>query len=455
MKRLLEFLAFQEVKESRRLQAILACLLFYCFLIFRSWAFQPGLYSTAIEGLNFMPMWPVENLPLRPLMSPQLHQYVFTFLAYTSLAAATLVFVGRYLSFAFLALGFLTSFELLFYVHDLRLVANFFHVHLYLTFFFIFSRQKLIFFRLGLWLVYWLAALVKLTPSWLWGEYFNSVPAKLPLFPSSPAVVTAACLTLLVVEFCSPVCWMSRNKNLRYLTVLVLLFFHVYSGVIVGHWYTTLMTPIVLVALVPFEKPLFSDYQSTRRHKIMWGFWALYFSLGLWNFVIPGDVRTTAEGRYHGLFMFDANRRVFAEIEIRVQGESHRFQVVYDWPRSEVLDWSTSIHHAQGKAPLRPLSSVVRVNGQTLFNPDYFRRNSSRMFGDPYVFYYYLKRVWERFRPEQIRVRLDQQLDGHPYVFRILELDESQIPTLRYNRFSRNEWIRVPDESAPRAYRWR
>lgn len=453
-KRLLDFLHFEEIETSRRLQAILATLSFYCFFVLRSWTDQPGLAAESVETLNFMPMWPVEHLPVPLLLPAQFHSVLLSILSLVALAVCFCCFVRKYLRFAFLAFVVVISFELLFYLHDLRLVANFFHVHLYLSYFFIFSKQKLLFFRVGLWLVYWLAALVKLTPSWLWGEYFNSVPAKLPLFPAIPSVVTAAGLTLMIVEFFSPLLWLSKSKTIRNFSVATLLLFHIYSGVIVGHWYPTIMIPVAILGLYPMDTSLFQDYQSSPRHKVMFVSFLVFLLGGIFNFLLPGDVRTTGEGRYHGLFMFDANRRAAINITIEVGGDKHRFYVLYDWPRREVLDWKTTVQYSKNSAPFEELYQPVRVNGKVLFNPDYFWRNSSRMFSDPYVLYYYLKRLNRRFRVERLQLTLDHQLDGHAFVFRVMDVNQDQISSMSYNPFWRNSWIRVPGPDTPDAYQW-
>lgn len=444
----------EEVENDGRLRLLLAALLFYLVVIFDAWAPQPGLAREAVEQANFMPMWPLERLGWRPLLPGAVLEPLLRLVGFGALFLAVRLLLKEECKTAFYFLLFGSTLELYLYLHDLRLVANFFHVHLYMCFFFLFSRSKMFFFRLGLCVIYWMAALVKLTPSWLWGEYFNSVPAHLPLFPKHPTVVWLAGVTLLLLELTGPLLWLSKRRRLRDFSALALIGFHLYSGFIVGHMYPTIMLPVAILALWPMSQPWHQGYRFQKRDAVCWTGAAVLLLMGLWNFLIPGDVRTTGEGRYHGLFMFDANRQVEIRLEVEHQGSRWQYRVKYGWPRAAVLDWTVNQEWRRDQQPWQAATDPVRDHrGNILFQPDYFARNSSRMFGDPYVLWYWAKELNQRVAPSRIGLWLGQQLDGHSEQFVVV--DQSDFPIdLPYHPFTRNSFIQIPGPSAPRAYRW-
>ncbi len=449
----------EEVAASTRLRFLGAALLLHYFLTFQFWFPRSGL-STLGESLgNFVPMWPVESFPELGLLSDPVTRSLMRLLGLAAVAGMFGFFSSSRCLWPMqvLALEFLA--KLFFYLHDLRLAANFHHVHLILSLLFLFSTRKLFFFRVGLWLTYWLAALPKLTPSWLYGEYFRSVPPGLPFFPRWDWLIVALSLYVLFMELVGPFCWLTRSRWLHRWMLASLLFFHLYSGLIVGYWYTTLMLPLVLGALLGMQEPMQSGYRLERRHLALWLYVLLQLGGGFYNFAIPGDVRLTAEGRYLGLFMFDANRRVQAELEVEKAGKRFRFEIEFGWPRREVLDWTTRIR-ATARYPGRPperwrdLRRPLSDDGVVILNPLVFQQSSSRMFGDPYLYYQWARSLQRRYAPDRIGIRMVQQLDGYPEEVVLLDIPDFAATAPRYHPFRHNEWIRLPGPEAPRTYRW-
>ena len=161
-------------------------------------------------------------------------------------------------------LAWLFANKLWFYLADFRLFTNYHHFHLFFTLVFLLSRGSLRAFRAALAVAYLLSGLVKLSPSWLHGEYFNSLPERLPLLPKVDGVVIAACLAVVALEFLGPLAWFTRWTLLRRFSFAAMAVFHLYSGVIVGFWYTTLMLPLVAVAFPDSTGPCWTDTGSPR-----------------------------------------------------------------------------------------------------------------------------------------------------------------------------------------------
>lgn len=432
------------------LRLALGAMLFYYYVTFHAWATNLGLSTRGVANLEALPTWPVEDIP----------NWIFLDAFWTrawlnSLGLLAIVAVLRLIQGStrgpMIALAFLFVNKLYFYLADLRMVANFHHMHLILSFLLLFAHEKLFFYRLGLGVIYWLAALAKLTPSWLWGEYFNSVPAGLPLLPR--AAITPACLALTVLEVVGPVMWTSRDKRVRWTSVALFTLFHAYSGLIVGYWYPTLMLPALLAAFVTFDEPMQAGYRFHKQDLVSWVFLGLLLLGGVWSYVIPGDARTTAEGRYLGMFMFDANRRVQAEFEIVKGDRRWLFQLEHSWPEEEVLDWRTSMICTHGDEVFA-VKEPVREDGVVIFNPNMFSHGASRMFGDPYLYRHYGRELLRRFRPDRLSIKLYQQLDGHPERFQVLDISDFEALNPGYNPFWHNDWIRLPGPESPPAYRW-
>jgi hypothetical protein len=449
-------LGVEEVEQDPQLRLVLASQLFFFFVTFLFWSQRARLSSSAVADFNYLPTWPLEQLPCIFVLPPVWAKLSMQLVGLGSLLACLHLIRGGGCDgpMGMLLVAFWV--KLYYYLGDLRQMANFDHVHLILTAIFLVSNRKLFFFRIGLWLIYLLAAVAKLTPSWLFGEYFRSVPAGLPFFPR--AFIEPAGLTLIALEVLGPLAWLSSRSAVRKTSVGLFVLFHYYSGIIVGHWYTTLMLPSVAAAFVRFDRPIQDGYRWERRQLLSWIFVGLWIVGGFYNFLIPGDVRLTAEGRYMGLFMFDANRRVVGTIDVSKGPHRHVFHIEFGWPVRDVLDWSTLVYEDRFENGVKVDSHRVRKPvseaGQVIFNPEFFTGASSRQFGDPYFYFYYGRELCARFHPDHLRITMDQQLDGNPYVFRVVDIEDFVKSRPTYNPFWHNAWIRLPGPDAPPDYRW-
>lgn len=452
-----KLLAVSEVEESPRLRFLGAALLLSFLLTWLFWFPRSGLSTLGESQGNFLPMWPVQDFPHFGLLSDSVTRSLMRLMGLAAVAGMFGFMQSGRCLWPMLVLAGEALAKLWFYLHDLRLAANFHHVHLILCLLYLFSTRKLFFFRVGLWLTYWLAAFPKLNSSWLYGEYFRSVPPGLPFFPRHDALIVGMSLYVLVMELLGPLAWLTSNRFLHRWMLASLLFFHFYSGLIVGFWYTSLMLPVVLGALWGWERPLAEGYRLERRHLWLWLYCCLQLGGGLYHLTVPGDVRLTAEGRYLGLFMFDANRRVVADLEVEKAGKRFHFTIEFGWPREEVLDWTTRVQATvrlpgQKTRRIRNLRRPLEDEGVVILNPTIFRQSSSRMFGDPYLYFAWARSLEERYHPDRIGIRMLQQLDGHAEQVVMLDLQDAR--GLRYDPWRHNEWIGLPGPGAPASYRW-
>lgn len=452
----------EEVDRDPRLKIICACLLLYYHMTFDFWSQHSVPLSTrGNEVFDYAPARLFQNFRWLIFMDNfQTKTYLYA-LGMLALLGLFSLFYRRSSRLALWLLAWLFLNKGFFYLCDYRLFANYHHFHLLYTLTFLISQSKLRFFRAVLGLSYVMSAVVKLTPSWLFGEYFNSVTGKLPLLPKESWVVTAASVGVIGLELFGPLCWLTGIAWLRRLSFGAFLLFHVYSGVIVGFWYTTLMLPLVVAAFLGFNEPLLTGYRFSRRHLAPLSLFAMALLGSLYHFFIPGDVRLTAEGRYFGLFMYDANRSVRFETEIQKGNKLWVVQVYRPFRNpgdAAGVAASAQVHCefyqdgwlADSFAVSRPISDGEEV----IFNPQFFTTAQVRIYGDPYLYYFYARELVRRYRPDRVSIRLDEQLDGRREAVRLLDIPDFARLNPSYHPFTHNKWISLPGPDSPPEYRW-
>lgn len=458
--------AVDEIEADPRLRVLLGALLFYGYFTFSSWYGRPGLSTLGTETFNYVPTWVLENLRGLIFLDQFWTKAYFYALSMLALGGVGSLLYRKSCLAPTLILALLFVSKAFYYLSDLRLMANFHHIHLLITFVFLISRSKLFFTRLALLACYELAALAKLSPSWLEGGYFNSVPDKLPLLPGHPAVVRAASVGVLLLEAAGPALWFSRSRVLRLGSIVAFLAFHAYSGLLVGHKYTSLMIPLVVGAFLRFDAPIQQGYRFAVRHWPSWLALELALLGGLVGFAIPGDVRLTAEGRYLGLFMFDGNRAVYFDALVKKGRTSVRLEAELPWRNGAILEDGT-IESARPRRIVGEVNTdgrlesrfedrfVIEQDGVIVFNSRILEHAFYRTNGDPYLYYFYGKELCRRFRPDRLSMRLRQQLDGRVEKVTVMDIDDFCSRDLSYSAFRHNEWIllepptRVPSVAEP------
>jgi hypothetical protein len=460
--RLAGFFSSHEVDRDPRLKMICACLLFYYFLTFYFWWQNAVPLSTrGNEVFDYAPAAFFENLRWLVFMDNfQTKTYLYA-LGMLALLGMFSLFYLRSSLLALCLLAWLFLNKTYFYLDDFRLFANYHHFHLFFTLVFLVSRSKLRFFRGALVVGYVMSAVVKISPSWLAGEYFNSLVDKLPLLPKTAWVVTAASIGVFALEFFGPLCWFTGIAWLRRLTFVTFILFHLYSGVVVGFWYTTLMLPLVVAAFLRFHRPLLAGYRFSPRHLPALGIFAAVLLGGLCHFAIPGDVRLTGEGRYFGFFMFDANRQVHFETEIQKGNKLWVVQLYRPFRDNDDVGGAdtnavvTCKFYQDGRlARYFPVARPIHDGDEVIFNPQFFVRADVRMYGNPYLYYFYARELVRRYQPDRVAIRLDVQLDGHSEVVRLLDIPDFAKLNPSYGSFTHNQWITLPGTNSPPEYRW-
>jgi hypothetical protein len=217
---------------------------------------------------------------------------------------------------------------------------------------------------------------------------------------------------------------------------------------------------VVVAAFLGFDEPLQSGYKFARRHIAVFVLFGLALLGSVYHYFIPGDVRLTAEGRYSGLFMFDANHSVRFVTQIQRGNKTWIVELHRRWNSpggGGVIESSIHCEVFESGRALGgfPVLQPIRDGDDILFNPQYFNAARMRMSGDPYLYFHYARELVLRCRPDRVSIRLDEQLDGRREFVTLFNIPDFARVNPSYRAFSRNDWIQLPGPDSSPAYRWR
>ncbi|HEX3934917.1 MAG TPA: hypothetical protein VHW43_09590, partial [Puia sp.] len=453
------FFNTREVDRDPRLKIILACLLSYYYLTFYNWwHWAPSLSTLGNTTFDYVPAPVLQNMRWLVFLNYGQTQVYMYFLGMLALLGLFSLFCLRSSLLAMCLLAILFVNKTYYYLDDIRLFHNFHHFHLFFTLVFLLSRDKLRFFRGALAVGYVMSAVVKFTPSWLQGEYFNSLPEKLPLFPKISWVVTVTGLSVVVMESLGPLIWFTSIGWLRRLSFAWFILFHLYSGLLVAFWYPSLMVPLVVAAFWRFDRPLQAGYRFSRRDLAPLIICALVIFAGLYHYFLRGNVLLTSEGRYYGFYMYDANKQVTFDTEISKGNKTWKFEIFRPYqtgateePDRDLSGRITYEFWQDGKLLRKSnLGHPIEDEGQVVFNPSYFIKIEDRKYGDPYFYYFYARELMRRYHPDKMSLHLDIQINGRPETTTLLDIPDFAKLNPTYSPFRHNDWVLIPGtNSAP------
>lgn len=445
-----------EIEQDQRLRCLLGHLLFYFHITFANWSHpvRTSLSSAGESTLSSVPSFLWERSPTL-LLSPDFSKILLQLC--DELSILGLIWVFFECKGPLVLLAFLFAVKSFFYLSDFMLLANYDHMHLFLVLVFLVSRSRIFFMRAALAVLYFLSGVIKLSPSWLQGEYFISLPGCFPLLPQDPTSVVILSQLVILLEFCGPLCWYSRWKWLRVFSFVNFFLFHLYSGAVVGFRYTSLMLPTISFLFWGGLRETFD-----KGCKFGWRDLPAWLCLlaALWggtvSWMIPGDARLTGEGRYFGCFMYDAERRVLFEFtlhkgprRIEIRGERH-WQLPHNWGifawitscRIQIYEHDRLVSDQWVSSHRRNVASqLLRLDGVVVFNPGPFDFANARQIGDPYMYYAYARGIIANYHPDKLSLRVYQQLDGHSERHKVLDIEDFEKLNPTYHPLSRNSWI--------------
>lgn len=343
-------------------------------------------------------------------------------------------------------------------------MTNYYHAHLLLLGLVLLLPAKSFGVRAGLCLLYWLAGISKLSPSWLNGEYFQSLPSGLPLLHDGPAMITFASLAVVSLELGAPFLLLSRRDSVRRAGLAAFAAFHAYSALIVGVEYPFLFLPVLFAAFG--EVPGARD-PAPPRGTGLYAIGGVLLVATLWSqrhWLLPGARALTSEGRQGGVFMFDANAGCRVALDLEWPGRSVliRHDTGYrngvrrrDGVVEPARDVVSAVARENGRErALTVDGGVVRLEERALYDGRVACDIDKRVCCDPAFFHAYLARLQKRDAPARMGLRLEVALNGWPYWHVLVDEKDFDPKRLRYDSLRHNEWIRPADAAAPASYRW-
>lgn len=275
--------------------------------------------------------------------------------------------------------------------------ANYDYYHTVFCFVFLFVAHKRFFGSLAVIMLYFLSTAAKIHETWTLGTYFSSLQTDLPLFPKG----TTMLWTNIVIGMEMVGAWflMSRNKYLQRPAVFFFACFHLYSGILVGYHYPSIVMPSLLIFFGPLYKPFERvpmDFAAMRG----WLLISALICLQMISHLIPGDEKLTMEGNFYGLYMFEANHQCI----VRVQNEV----------------------------------------GLDVYNHSSI---NARHRCDPYRVMFQTQNIFCKAEPKpRMKLQIGHSINGGPF-YRIVNTPD--LCSLTYTPFGRNHWIETEETAKP------
>jgi hypothetical protein len=273
--------------------------------------------------------------------------------------------------------------------------GNYDYYHTAFTITFLFLPHKRFFASVSLPLFYFLSTAGKIHETWALGTYFSAMHTGLPWIPD--ALIPLATNIVIFMEMVGAWFLLSKNPLLQRTAFAFFVFFHLYSGILVGYRYPTTVLPALLILFGPLYKPFeFGQFARVPLNwKAMpgWSYVLVLMGLQAVPLAIPGDEKLTLEANFYGLYMFEANHQCIVEI---------------------------------------------KDQDRVLFN---ISSNAAHYRCDPYSHWFRATRRYCQSDPDRVlSFRLDHSINGGPF-YRIV--DEADLCRLQYKAFSKNDWIKT------------
>lgn len=397
------FFSVAEIENSLALKWVFGSLLLSHVITFFVWFYSEVITVEAYEaGTHTCPPywqscgeWYFLHLPPAGYSQPLLYMVFFAL----ALATVHLMLRGRWAHahVAMLPLMLWHAIGILFLSETYA--TNYQHYLLVFSIIFFFFPHKEFFLKVAVVLLYFLSTAVKVHETWILGTYFSALKAGLPLFPkwSIPIWTNLVIFMEMVAAW-----WLLSKPGWQQRSVLVFfVVFHLYSGLLVGYRYPTIVLPLLYLLFGVFYR--YQPIPFDRKAIVGWTFIVLLCGVQSISHFIPGDEKLTLEGNKYGQYMFEANHQCVSSIMIHYEnGETEDLRI---------------------ENP----NAIVRCNPyNTWFRLNQFCRVTPAI--------------------ERITWTFDHSINGGPF-YRIVDTENAC--ALPYHAFGRNEWIKTEKNQPP------
>lgn len=391
-----------EIYESQALKAALAALLFAYFLTFNVWvnefrftveAVKEGAHLCWPYALNCGDWYFLSGLPYG-YTANIFYMGLFALMGWSALSMWT----GKWRTAHVLIWPLFVWKIVMVLWLSMAQVGNYEYYHIVFSVILLALPHKLFFLKFSVVWFYFLSVAAKIHPAWTLGLYFTSLKTGLPVLPDAlmPIWTNAVIFMEMIAAW-----WLLGPKGKwQRLVFAFFVFFHLYSGVLVGYRYPATVLPMLFILFGPW----YEHTKIPKGWKTLPG-WILIGLLGLGQSVshlIPGDEKSTMEGNFYGLYMFEANHQCRENVTIYRKNET-----------PEIL---------------------VKESFQARNRCDAYR-----------VWFKYKQLCKNDSSVDRVEVEFDHSINGNPF-YRIIDVPD--ICALDYKPFSRNHWIKTSKEGA-------
>lgn len=425
--------SIEEIENESILQWVFGAMLFYFFVTFLVWFSKS--YITIENAQNGAMCWPYFPncgdfyfLQALPYGYSQATLYM---LFYGAMMLIVYYMWKKQWVYAHILITLLFIWKVLvIFVFSYVSGGPYDYYHLALLAALLFVPHKEFFLKLTFVFLYFMSVTVKFTPAWVLGTYFSSMQSGIPLLPSwSIVIATNIVIFAQIIES-----WflLSRNWILQRISLIFALFFHLYSGILVGYDYPSITLPAIAILFGPLYR--YTPVPFTRKAIAGWSIIVLIALFQLLGFVTPTDRFLTLEGNRFGMFMFEANHQCVATVTRR-----------YNVPVTAASDFETpaGIPPCSGFYCLVKRTTTESAEGSQ--QELRYESASARNRCDPYEWWARLRsRCTRDATISGIAFRFDHSIDGGPF-YRII--DTPNICALEYKFLARNPWIKLPPEA--------
>jgi hypothetical protein len=395
--RVANLLSLNEIREDPLLRWFAGALLLGFYVTFNSWLYSNSTTREAVEAGTFT-CWPIfqscESLIWMSALPNGYSQTTFFMALFGLMLLSCWALIFQYVGVAHTAIAALFLAKIYLMSIDYSHKGNYDYYHNAFCFVYIFLPRKTFFLKFTLAIFYFLSTMSKRSPSWLAGEYFTSLQTGLPIFPAG----TEPLMTNVVIVAELSAVWLlfSRSNALRLTAIGFFVVFHLYSGILVGYRYPATVMPALLILFGPWASA--PSIPSGRGVIPGWIFVSVLVALQLAPRLIEGDERSTLEGNYFGLYMFEANHQCFGTITI-------------------------------ANAVVSRISS-----------------SNARHRCDPYEHWFKARNQYCKQHDRPVKFVFNHSVNGRDFR-RIVDADN--ICTLEYSWFKHNDWIKDGTEAEP------
>jgi len=424
----------------------------------------PGITLYELNHYLFLPSLNISNdlFSWLPVKKSTGHMILITF---SVLCCLNILAILKNHSSKLVNLLLFTVWLLLYGINYLHLEV-YYHVLAILALFSLTFTDKVWSVRVALSLIYFLAAISKLTPSWIEGEIFLSLPPyHLPFFPDHPLLLKVLSLALMMIEFITPIFFLGRSTQLRNFFFSFWIVFHLYTILLLNYKFPTIMLGHLVLSFLFLETD--KTYPYLLKNKLQLLIISILVIWSLTHFLIPGNKSITGEWRTAGLFMYDINSTCLLKIDINFKKEHYKITHRAGYNRGirfhdgstlkEDPDELTMVYKSLLSNQVQSISNkriMRKATGEPLYHKKLIHSKSHRVKCSPYVYYRYIQQLFQTFPKELMEVQLSIQVqaNGYRYWHQLVDILIRDPKEWDYQLFSHNSWINLPNNSTPKIF---